>query len=118
MSQKTSKKKRQKYSQEFKETAVARMQHCDSVVGLARELGICWSLLYRWKGQVQFSTGVVHGGREPQGQIQALQEEVTALKVALGTKTLEVEFFRSALQKVEARRQKAGGVASTTKSGK
>jgi hypothetical protein len=42
------------------------------------------------------------------------------LKQALAEKTLEVDFFRGALQKIEARRQphgKTGETASTPKSG-
>ena len=41
--------KRRRYSPEFKREAVRRMANCESVVGLARELGIHWILLYKWK---------------------------------------------------------------------
>ena len=50
-----------------------------------------------------------------------LEREVRRLKGALADKTLEVDFFKGALQKVAARRQRSdvsGGAASTTKSGK
>ena len=50
-----------------------------------------------------------------------LRKEVIRLKRLLAEKTLEVDFFKSALQKVEARRQKggtSGEKASTTKSKK
>jgi hypothetical protein len=50
-----------------------------------------------------------------------LRKEVSQLKRLLAEKTLEVDFFKSALQKVEARRQKggtSGEKASTTKSKK
>jgi hypothetical protein len=46
---------------------------------------------------------------------------VAWLREALATKVKEVDFFKGALQKVEARRQNSGGSgkpASTTKSGK
>jgi hypothetical protein len=47
-----------------------------------------------------------------------LYRENNQLKQALGEKTLEVDFFKGALQKVAARRQhSAGAKASTTKSG-
>jgi transposase-like protein len=102
-----------KYTAEFKRSAVERMQHCDSVTGLARELGICWSSLYEWRNQLR--TPVAPKGVQRE---EALKEEVRVLKLALADKTLEVDFFKGALQKVEARRQKTGGVASTTRSGK
>jgi transposase-like protein len=86
------------------------MDECNSVVGLAKELGICWSLLYKWKDQLQRAS--------VRSREQALEAEVMALKIALGQKTLEVDFFKGALQKVEARRQQDGRAASTTRSGK
>ena len=49
-----------------------------------------------------------------------LREENQRLKEALANKILELDFFKGALQKVEARRQSkgvSGGKASTTKSG-
>jgi hypothetical protein len=49
-----------------------------------------------------------------------LRKEVSQLKRLLADKTLEVDFFKGALQKVEARRQRSdrsGEKASTTKSG-
>ena len=50
-----------------------------------------------------------------------LRKEVNQLKRLLADKAVEVDFFRGALQKVEARRQRSGNSgekASTTKSGK
>ena len=111
-----SKTKRREYTAEFKAEAVARMRHCKSVVGLARELGICWSLLYRWRDHLQ-NESRPHRGVE-QKKAAAAERELAELRAALATKTLEVDFFRGALQKIEARRQKPGGVAFTTKSGK
>jgi hypothetical protein len=50
-----------------------------------------------------------------------LRKEVSKLKRVLADKTVEADFFKGALQKVEARRQRrgeSGEKASTTKSGK
>jgi hypothetical protein len=49
-----------------------------------------------------------------------LRKENRQLKRVLAEKTLEVDFFKGALQKIEARRQKSGDSgarASTTRSG-
>jgi transposase-like protein len=102
------KKKRRKFTGDFKAKAVARMEECDSVVGLARELGITWSLLYKWKAQLHQAAVA---SRE-----RALEEELQTVKLVLAQKTLEADFFKNALQRVEARRQ-AGRVTSTTRSG-
>ena len=111
------KKKRREYTPEFKAAAVARLENCQSVVGLAEELGICWSLLYKWRDRMQEQTAA-EGAREQERAEAAAAKELADLRVALATKTLEADFFRGALQKIEARRQMSGGVAFTTKSGK
>lgn len=113
-------KKRGVYSTEFKTAAVARMQNCDSVVGLAKELGVCWSLLYQWKDK-QAKAARAEQEQAEAAREKALQEEIATLKSALADKALEVDFFRGALQRVEAQAQRQsprGGVASTTRSGK
>ena len=49
-----------------------------------------------------------------------LRKEIRELKRVLGEKALEADFFKSALQKVEARRRSSsssGAKASTTESG-
>ena len=116
MSQKTIKKRRE-FTQAFKERAVARMDKCASVVGLAEELGICWSLLYKWRDRLQ-QQAASQNDREQERAAAAAEKELAELRAALATKSLEVDFFKGALQKIEARRQKLGGVAFTTKSGK
>ena len=99
---------------------VERMKQCDDIVALAAELGIHRRLLYRWRDQFD----PVDKGEWPPPQNSresTLRKEVSQLKRVLAEKTLELDFFKGALQKVEARRQQSGvtgGQASTTKSGK
>ena len=100
--------------------AVARLKSCDNIVALARELGIHRRLLYKWRDQLD----PVEPREEspPQSPREStLRKEVHQLKQLLAEKVLEVDFFKAALQKVEARRQRtgrSGEKASTTKSGK
>jgi len=99
---------------------VERMKQCDDIVALAAELGIHRRLLYRWRDQLD----PVEKGEWPPPQNSresTLRKEVGRLKRVLADKTLELDFFKGALQKVEARRQQSGvsgAKASTTKSGK
>lgn len=114
------KRKRRVHSPEFKAAAVARMRDCDSVVGLAKELGVCWSVLYQWRDK-QAKAAVAQQEQAQGLRDKALQEEIATLKSALADKTLEVDFFRGALQRIAEQRQRQqprGGVASTTRSGK
>ena len=42
-------KKRERYSTEFKQQAVERMNVCDNITRLSRELGVARHLLYYWR---------------------------------------------------------------------
>jgi transposase-like protein len=95
------------------------MKNCDSVQGLARELGVHRSVLYGWRDQLASGHGAEWQKAEQTAEPR-LELENRLLKQALAEKTLEVDFFKGALQKVAARRQdnsKPGETASTTKSG-
>ena len=94
---------------------VERLKSCDNIVALAQELGLHRRLLYKWRDQLE---PVEHG--EPAPSTPELRQQVRQLKRLLAEKAMEVDFFKGALQKVEARRQsnkKPGESASTTKSG-
>jgi transposase-like protein len=98
--------------------AVERMKDCPSVSALAKELGIDRSNLYEWQRQLEQAS-------EPSARVTSpvreLRQQVRELQRLLAEKTLEVDFFNGALQKVEARRQSSkgsGGTASTTRFGK
>jgi hypothetical protein len=59
---------------------------------------------------------MVEPGQEASRQsthASAHRKEIHRLKQLLAEKTLEVDFFRGALQKVEARRQKSGETGET-----
>jgi transposase len=108
-----------RYTEEFKQMCVERMKQCDNVGALAKELNIHRRMLYRWRDQ--FEPVAKEEGASPPSRETRLRHEVSQLKRALADKTLEVDFFKGALQKVEARRQPqdvTGAKASTTKSGK
>ena len=109
-----------RYSNEFRRMCVERMKQCDDIVALSKELDVHRRLLYRWRDQLD----PVDKGEWPPPQNSresTLRKEVSRLKRVLADKTLELDFFKGALQKVEARRQQKDGTgakASTTKSGK
>ena len=60
----------ERYPQKFRCRAVERMNACDNIVRLARELGVSRTLLYKWRhrldpgnGQAQ-SEVMIHNSRE------------------------------------------------------
>ena len=98
--------------------AVERLKGCDNIVALSAELGVHRRLLYKWRDQLE----PMDDGQGPpeNGKERELRLRVAQLKRLVADKTLEADFFKGALQKVEARRQRnkpAGETASTTKSG-
>jgi transposase-like protein len=100
---------RELYPQKFRCRAVERMNACDNIVRLARELGVSRTLLYKWRhrldpgnGQAQ-SEVMIRNSRE-----STLRKEIDKLKRLLANKAVEVDSFRVALQKVGARRRNSG----------
>ena len=114
------KKRVGRYPNEFRRKAVERLKSCENIVALSQELGVHRRLLYKWRDQLD----PIEPREEspPQNPREStLRKEIHQLKRLLADKTLEVDFFRGALQKVEARRQKrdeTGGTASTSRSEK
>jgi transposase-like protein len=99
--------------------AVERLKSCDNIVALSQELGVHRRLLYQWRDQSEAS----RSEQSPPGNSResALRKEISQLQRALADKTLELDFFKGALQKVEARRRNSGMTgekASTTESRK
>jgi transposase-like protein len=112
------KKKIKKYPTAFRKMALERLKTCKSVSELSAELGSHRTQLYKWWDRM----GPVDDGNGPAANSgeRKLRKEIRDLKRVLGEKVLEADFFKGALQKVEARRQDSGGsggTASTTKSG-
>ena len=107
-----------RYPEAFRKMAVERLKGCDNVLGLSRELGIHQRLLYKWRDRYEPSDD---GAAPPEnGKERELRLQNAQLKRLVADKTLEADFFKGALQKVEARRRsntQPGETASTTKSG-
>src|SRR6266852_5832960 len=86
----------------------------------AHEVRLNRSLLYKWRYRLEAPDAQVEGAVSTQNSRESrLRREVNKLKRLLADKTVEMDFFKGALQKVEARRQQSdmsGEKASTTKS--
>jgi transposase-like protein len=112
------KKQVNKYPTAFRKMALERLKSCKNATELAAELGIHRTQLYQWRDQME----PVEDGPGPAANSgeRELRREIRELKRVLGEKVLEVDFFKGALQKVEARRRSnsgSGAKASTTESG-
>src|SRR5580692_3426046 len=78
--------------------AVERLKRCENIVALSEELGVHRRLLYKWRDQLD---PVDIGDESPpeNPRESTLRKEVSQLKRLLAKKTLEVDFFKGALQK-------------------
>ena len=111
-----------RHTVEFKRQVVERMKTCENIEALARELKLQRKLLYTWKYQFE-------GRPEPRNANLAttaeerkdtqLRIEITKLKSALAERTLENDFFKTALLRIKEGRQpntRPGASASTATS--
>ena len=106
-------RKGQRYGSELRRQAVERMNACDNIVGLTRELGVSRRVLCQWRDRMEQTDSSPGRSRE-----LILRKQILKLKRLLANKTLEVDFFRHALQRVGARRRQSfhpGDKASTTR---
>ena len=106
-------RKGQRYSSELRRQAVEKMNACGNIVGLARELGVSRRVLYQWRDRMEQTDSSPGRSRE-----LILRKQILKLKRLLANKTLEVDFFRYALQRVGARRRQnfhPGDKASMTR---
>jgi transposase-like protein len=111
-----------RHTVEFKRQVVERMKTCENIHALARELKIQRKLLYTWKYQFEGHPEPRHANlatTAEERKDKQLRDEIRKLKAALAEKTLENDFFKLALLRVQERRQQndeTGGSASTTSS--
>ena len=106
-----------KYPMAFRKMALERLKTCQNASELAAKLGVHRTQLYKWRDQME----PIDDGENPpsNSRERELRKEIRDLKRVLGGKTLETDFFKGALQKVEARRRSSGNsgeTASSTKS--
>src|SRR5258708_8640594 len=97
--------------------AVERLERRGNIVARSQGLGVHRRLLYKWRDQLE----PIEDGEGPPANFREreLRQHVTQLKRVLADKTLEADFFKGALQKIEARRRSrgnSGGTASTNRS--
>src|SRR3972149_335135 len=109
--------KRKRYSRKFQRMAVERLRTCDDVGELAQELGVTRRCLDKWRRKLE----MVEPGEEasrPSTHTASYRKEIQQLKRLLAEKIMEVDFFKGALQKIEARRQRRGGAGAGGSTGR
>jgi len=94
-------KSRRKFTKEFKQTAVRRLDGGQSVAEVARALEVHPSDLHRWRRELH-----EHGARAFRGvgNKRAEQSRLGELERKVGQQAMEIDFLKRALQHVEEQR--------------
>ena len=94
-------KSRRKFTKEFKQTAVRRLNSGQSVAEVARALEVHPSDLHRWRREIG-----EHGERafSGAGKQRAEETKVAELERKVGQQAMEIDFLKRALQHVEEQR--------------
>jgi transposase len=101
----------QRFSRAFKIAAVRRVLAGEQVGAVARDLGIRFEMLWRWKNRViekgeeqLHDIGRPRGRGEPKGE-EGQQKRIEELERLVGRQQMEIRFLDKALRLVEERRQ-------------
>jgi len=92
---------RRKFSKEFKQTAINRLNSGQTAAEVARALEVHPSDLHRWRRELQ-----EHGERafNGAGKKRAQETQIAELERKIGQQTIEIDFLKRALQHVEEQR--------------
>ena len=109
--------KQQRYSKEFQERAIRRMKLGDNISQLSRELGVHRTCLYRWKRQLGLrpqdrKRAVEEDWRDR--RIETLEAKIARLERIVGGQWQELDFFESALRRIEKKDAMTGGGANAS----
>jgi len=107
---------RRKFTREFKLAAVEQIESGKSLARVARELELNENVLRRWKQEIQKYPARAFSGN---GNIRTPNREAE-LERKIGQMTLENDFLKKALQRVEEQRllENAGGGSRSTRRSK
>jgi transposase len=93
---------RRKFTREFKEAAVRRLELGASVAEVARTSEVNPSELYRWRRELrEFGARAFTGP----GRSRADENRIIALERKVGQQAVEIDFLRGCLQHVEEQRR-------------
>jgi transposase len=93
---------RRKFTREFKEAAVRRLELGASVAEVTRACEVNPNVLHRWRRELsQFGTKAFAGP----GISRAEEQRIAALERKVGRQAVEIDFLRGCLQHVEEQRR-------------
>jgi transposase-like protein len=109
---------RRRFTREFKLAAIRRLEQGISIAEVTRSLEVSANLLHRWRSEFRQGPGNAFPG---QGQRRWSEGRVAELERKIGQQTLEIDFLKGCLQRIEEQRMlqvSNGNPPSTARSGK
>jgi transposase len=92
---------RRQFTKEFKWAAVRRLEQGVSMAELSRGLEVNPNVLHRWKKEFRAGTGNAFPGN---GKPRWSEGRVAELERKIGQQTLEIDFLKGCLQRIEEQR--------------
>ena len=93
---------RRQFTKEFKLAAVRRLEMGASIAEVARAFEVNPTVLHRWRREFRAGPGNVFPGT---GQRRWEENQVAQLERKIGQQTLEIDFLKGCLQRIEEQRQ-------------
>ena len=93
---------RRKFTKEFKEAALRRLDLGASLAEVARACEVNPNLLHRWRRELRDYGAKAFNGN---GKSRAAENHVAELERKVGRQALEIDFLRRCLQHVEEQRK-------------
>ena len=92
---------RRQFTREFKLAAVRRLEAGVSITEVARGLEVNPNVLHRWRREFRQGPGNVFPGN---GQRRWSEGRIAELERKIGQQTLEIDFLKGCLQRIEEER--------------
>jgi transposase len=92
---------RRMFTKEFKLAAVQRLERGSSIGEVARALEVSPNVLHRWRREVREGPGNAFPG---QGKQRWEEGRIADLERKIGQQTLEIDFLKGCLQRIEQQR--------------
>lgn len=92
---------RRQFTREFKLAAIRRLEAGVSLGEAARALEVSPNVLHRWRREFQQGPGNVFPGH---GQRRWSEGKIAELERKVGQQTLEIDFLKGCLQRIEEQR--------------
>ena len=92
---------RRRFTREFKLAAIQRLEQGISIAEVARALEVNPNVLHRWRREFRQGPGNAFPGH---GQRRWSEGRIAELERKIGQQTLEIDFLKGCLQRIEEQR--------------